>query len=32
MTSRGEGVVIDFNSKNQIIGIELLGDKPCQKR
>lgn len=34
-TVRGEQIIIDFNKKNKIIGIELLGSskarKPCQK-
>jgi len=32
MTNREEMVILDFNKKDQIIGIELVGDKkPCQK-
>lgn len=31
-TNRKEMVIVDLNKKNQIIGIELVGDKkPCQK-
>lgn len=28
-TSRGEILVADYNDRGDIIGIELLGDKPC---
>lgn len=31
VTVKGDSIVIDFDKKNRIIGIELLGNKPCQK-
>ena len=32
LTNRKEMAILDFNKKNRIVGIELVGDKkPCQK-
>ena len=30
-TVRGEQLVLDFNKKGEVIGLELLGDKACQQ-
>ncbi len=30
-TNRRETIIADYNVKGEIIGLELLGDKPCQK-
>lgn len=30
-TIRGDLMILDFDAEDRVIGIELLGDKPCQK-
>jgi hypothetical protein len=32
ITSRDEQMIFDFDRKGRVIGIELLGNKPCQKK